>query len=62
VETATLCRTYRLEETLEHLAPPRMAGTPRAEFLERLRGRWTNGVLNQAVRPHVEAVEQVMHT
>jgi pimeloyl-ACP methyl ester carboxylesterase len=38
-----------LEETLERLAPPRLAGTPRAQFLERLRGRWINGAFSQAV-------------
>jgi len=44
-----LASVMPLEETLERLAPPRLAGTPRTEFLERLRGRWTNGVLSQAV-------------
>ena len=47
--TNELASVMPLEETLERLAPPRLAGTPRAEFLERLRGRWTNGVLSQAV-------------
>lgn len=47
--TNELASVMPLAETLERLAPPRLAGTPRAEFLERLRGRWTNGVLSQAV-------------
>ena len=47
--TNELASVMPLEETLERLAPPRLAGTPRAKFLERLRGRWTNGVLSQAV-------------
>src|SRR5690349_5870171 len=47
--TNELASVMPLEETLERLAPPRLAGTPRAEFLERLRGRWTNGVLSHSV-------------
>jgi pimeloyl-ACP methyl ester carboxylesterase len=47
--TNELASVMPLEETLERLAPPRLAGTPRAEFLERLRGRWATGVLSQAV-------------
>ena len=47
--TNELASVMPLDETLERLAPPRLAGTPRAEFLERLRGRWTNGALSQAV-------------
>ena len=47
--TNELASVMALEETLERLAPPRLAGTPRAEFLERLRGHLTNGVLSQAV-------------
>jgi len=47
--TNELASAMPLEETLERLAPPRLAGTPRAAFLERLRGHLTNGVLSQAV-------------
>src|SRR5262245_27017342 len=47
--TNELAAHMSLEETLERLAPPRLAGTPRAEFLERLRTRWAAGPLSQAV-------------
>jgi pimeloyl-ACP methyl ester carboxylesterase len=47
--TNELASAMPLAETLERLAPPRLAGTPRAEFLERLRGHLTNGVLSQAI-------------
>jgi pimeloyl-ACP methyl ester carboxylesterase len=47
--TNELAAAMPLAETLERLAPPRLAGTPRAAFLERLRGRWANGVLSQVV-------------
>jgi pimeloyl-ACP methyl ester carboxylesterase len=47
--TNELASAMPLEETLERLAPPRLAGTPRAEFLERLRSRWTSEVLSQGV-------------
>src|SRR3954447_20140652 len=47
--TNELASAMPLEETLERLAPPRLAGTPRAAFLERLRGHLTIGVLSQAV-------------
>src|SRR4051794_7579519 len=47
--TNELASVMPLEETLERLAPPRLAGTPRAEFLERVRGRWANGALSPAV-------------
>jgi pimeloyl-ACP methyl ester carboxylesterase len=47
--TNELASVMPLAETLERLAPPRLAGTPRAAFLERLRGHLTNGVLSQAV-------------
>jgi pimeloyl-ACP methyl ester carboxylesterase len=47
--TNELASVMPLEETLERLAPPRLAGTPRAEFLERLRGHLSTGVLSQAV-------------
>src|SRR5690242_427701 len=47
--TNELASVMSLEETLERLAPPRLAGMPRAAFLERLRGRWANGALGQAV-------------
>jgi pimeloyl-ACP methyl ester carboxylesterase len=46
--TNELAAAMPLAETLERLAPPRLAGTPRAAFLERLRGRLTNEVLSQA--------------
>jgi pimeloyl-ACP methyl ester carboxylesterase len=47
--TNELASVMPLAETLERLAPPRLAGTPRAEFLERLRSHLTNGVVSQAV-------------
>jgi pimeloyl-ACP methyl ester carboxylesterase len=53
--TNELASAMLLEETLERLAPPRLAGTPRAEFLERLRGRWTSGGLSQAVEQAIMA-------
>lgn len=47
--TNELAATMSLDEALERLAPPRLAGTPRAAFLERIRGFWSNQVLSQAV-------------
>lgn len=47
--TNELASAMALDETLERLAPPRLAGTPLAEFQERLRGRWASGLLSQAV-------------
>jgi pimeloyl-ACP methyl ester carboxylesterase len=47
--TNELASVMPLAETLERLAPPRLAGTPRAEFLERLRSRWIDGVVRQSV-------------
>jgi len=47
--TNQLASVMPLAETLERLAPPRLAGTPRAAFVERLRGHLTNGVFSQAV-------------
>ena len=47
--TSELASAMPLAETLERLAPPRLAGTPRAQFLEMLRTRWANGALNPAV-------------
>jgi pimeloyl-ACP methyl ester carboxylesterase len=47
--TTELAALMSLEETLERLAPPRLAGTPRAAFLEGLRARWASGPLTQAV-------------
>jgi pimeloyl-ACP methyl ester carboxylesterase len=47
--TNELASVMPLEETLERLAPPRLAGTPRAAFLERLRSRWSSGAISQAV-------------
>ena len=49
--TNELAAAMPLDETLERLAPPRLAGTPRAAFLERLHGRWASGPLS----PQVEA-------
>jgi pimeloyl-ACP methyl ester carboxylesterase len=47
--TNELAALMSLEETLERLAPPRLAGTPRAAFLEMLHSRWATGLLSQAV-------------
>lgn len=47
--TNELASLMTLAETLERLAPPRLAGTPRAAFLERLRGHMANGMLSAAV-------------
>ncbi len=47
--TNELASVMPLAETLERLAPPRLAGTPRAQFLGMLRSRWANGALNPAV-------------
>jgi pimeloyl-ACP methyl ester carboxylesterase len=47
--TTELAALMSLEETLERLAPPRLAGTPRAAFLEGLRARWSAGPLSQAI-------------
>jgi pimeloyl-ACP methyl ester carboxylesterase len=47
--TNELASVMSLEETLERLAPPRLAGMPRAEFLERVRSRWVSGMQSQAV-------------
>lgn len=47
--TTELAALMSLEETLERLAPPRLAGTPRAAFLEGLRARWAAGPLSQAI-------------
>jgi pimeloyl-ACP methyl ester carboxylesterase len=47
--TNDLASVMSLEETLERLAPPRLAGTPRAAFLEGLRARWAGGPWSQAV-------------
>ncbi len=41
-----------LEETLEQLAPPRLAGTPRPVFQENLRSRW----LGELWSPQVEEI------
>lgn len=41
-----------LEETLERLAPPRLAGTPRPIFLENLRNRWLGALWS----PEVETI------
>jgi pimeloyl-ACP methyl ester carboxylesterase len=47
--TNELAALMSLEETLERLAPPRLAGTPRAAFLEMLHSRWATGLLSQPV-------------
>ena len=47
--TTELAALMSLEETLERLAPPRLAGTPRAAFLEGLRARWAAEPLSQAI-------------
>jgi pimeloyl-ACP methyl ester carboxylesterase len=47
--TNELAALMSLEETLERLAPPRLAGTPRADFLDRLRTRWASGPVSQAI-------------
>jgi pimeloyl-ACP methyl ester carboxylesterase len=47
--TNELAALMSLEETLERLAPPRLAGTPRADFLDRLRTRWASAPLSQAI-------------
>jgi pimeloyl-ACP methyl ester carboxylesterase len=47
--TNELAALMSLEETLERLAPPRLAGTPRADFLDRLRTRWASGPLSQVI-------------
>lgn len=41
-----------LEQTLERLAPPRLAGTPRATFLDNLRNRWMGALWS----PEIEAI------
>ncbi|MFL5801605.1 MAG: alpha/beta fold hydrolase [Roseiflexaceae bacterium] len=51
--TGELAAIMSLDETLERLAPPRLAGMPRADFLERLRTRWANGVWSQALEDAV---------
>ena len=48
--TNELAAHMSLEQTLERLAPPRLAGTPRAEFVERLRTRWAAGPLSLAIQ------------
>jgi pimeloyl-ACP methyl ester carboxylesterase len=53
--TNELASAMLLAETLERLAPPRLAGTPRAAFLERLRSRWASGALGQAVEDAIMA-------
>ena len=45
--TNELAAAMPLEETLVRLAPPRLAGTPRAAFLAMLRSRWADGALSQ---------------
>jgi pimeloyl-ACP methyl ester carboxylesterase len=47
--TSELAAIMSLDETLERLAPPRLAGMPRAAFLERLRTRWAGDLWSQAV-------------
>jgi pimeloyl-ACP methyl ester carboxylesterase len=47
--TNELAAAMSLEQTLERLAPPRLAGTPRAAFIEGLRSRWATGPLSQEI-------------
>jgi pimeloyl-ACP methyl ester carboxylesterase len=47
--TGELAAAMSLDETLERLAPPRLAGMPRADFLERLRTRWAGDLWSQAL-------------
>jgi pimeloyl-ACP methyl ester carboxylesterase len=53
--TNELASVMPLAEALERLAPPRLAGTPRAQFLEMLRSRWASGALNPAVEAAIMA-------
>ena len=45
--TTELASSMSEEETLERLAPPRLAGTPRATFLDNLRHRWMGELWSQ---------------
>lgn len=45
--TSDLGAAMSLEEALERLAPPKLAGTPRAAFLENLRSRWLGPLWSQ---------------
>ena len=47
--TNELAAHMSLEQTLERLAPPRLAGTPRAAFMEGMRARWSAGPLSPTV-------------
>jgi pimeloyl-ACP methyl ester carboxylesterase len=47
--TSELAAIMSLEQALERLAPPRLAGTPRATFVERVRGHWGGGPWDQAI-------------
>ena len=51
--TNELAAHMSLEQTLERLAPPRLAGTARAVFLEGLRARWSAVPLSQAVEDSI---------
>jgi pimeloyl-ACP methyl ester carboxylesterase len=47
--TNELASFMSLDDTLERLAPPRLAGTPRAAFLGNLRARWAGGPFSQEI-------------
>jgi pimeloyl-ACP methyl ester carboxylesterase len=51
--TNELASSMSLEQTLERLAPPRLAGMPRAAFLEGLRTRWSAGTWSQALEDSI---------
>jgi pimeloyl-ACP methyl ester carboxylesterase len=47
--TSELAAAMSLEQALERLAPPRLAGTPRVTFIERVRSHWADGPWSQAI-------------
>jgi pimeloyl-ACP methyl ester carboxylesterase len=50
--TTEVAAGMSLEQTLERLAPPRLAGTPRATFIDNLRNRWMGALWS----PEVETI------
>lgn len=50
--TTEVSSRMSLDQTLEQLAPPRLAGTPRATFLDNLRNRWMGALWS----PEAEAI------
>ena len=50
--TTEVAAGMSLEQTLERLAPPRLAGTPRPAFLDNLRTRWMGALWS----PEIEAI------